>query len=252
MKKVYLVSGGVTKFSKANSEKDFRAMVRDAYDFALASAPSLDPSMIDGSIVSYFSDHFTRQLKAGAMVQDYLGLCPKPSKRVEGGGATGGLCIQAAYEAIASGRMKVVVAAGFETMSRVNTWKGNEFIALASDTNFDYPQGGFYTGYYAMMVVRHMHEFGTTAEQMAMVSVKNHKNACYNPFAQHPAELTVDDVRNSEMVAWPLTRLDCCTMSDGAAVAILADEETAQKLCDRPVLIKGVGTGTDCMRMAIS
>lgn len=146
--------------------------------------------------------------------------------------------------------MQVLLAAGFETMSRVNTWKGNEFIALASDTNFDYPLGGFYTGYYAMMVVRHMHEFGTTPEQMAMVSVKNHKNACFNPFAQHPTELTVADVRNSEMVAWPLTRLDCCIMSDGAAVAILANEEMAEKFCDNPVLVKGIGAGTDCMRMA--
>ncbi len=250
LEKVYLVSGGVTKFSKASPEKDFRLMVKEAYDSALSNVPKLDPSNIDGSVVSYFSDHFTRQLMAGAMVNDFLGLCPKPSRRVEGGGATGGLCIQSAYADIASGRMKCVVAAGFETMSRVNTWKGNEFIALASDTNFDYPVGGFYTGYYALMVVRHMHEFGTTPEQMACVSIKNHKNAMYNPFAQHPSELTIDDVRNSQMVAWPLTRLDCCTMSDGAAVCILADEETAFKICDNPVLVKGVGTGTDCMRMA--
>ena len=250
LKKVYLISGGVTKFSKGNPDKDFRFMVREAYDQALSEVPKLNPSMVDGSVISYFSDHFTRQLMSGAMVQDYLGLCPKPSKRVEGGGATGGLCVQSAYQEIASGRMKVVVAAGFETMSRVNTWKGNEFIAHASDTNFDYPVGGFYSGYYAMMVVRHMHEFGTTPEQMAFVSIKNHKNATYNPFAQHPAELTVEDVRDSAMVAWPLTRLDCCTMSDGAASVILADEETAFKVCDNPVLIKGVGTGTDCMRMA--
>ena len=250
MKKVYLISGGVTKFSKANPEKDFRFMVREAYEYALSDIPKLKRSMIDGSVISYFSDHFTRQLMSGAMVQDYLGLCPKPSKRVEGGGATGGLCVQSAYQEVASGRMKVVVAAGFETMSRVNTWKGNEFIAHASDTNFDYPVGGFYSGYYAMMVVRHMHEFGTTPEQMAYVSIKNHKNAVYNPFAQHPAELTVKKVREAVMVAWPLTRLDCCTMSDGAAAVILADEDTAFKLCDKPVQITGIGTGTDCMRMA--
>jgi len=95
--------------------------------------------------------------------------------RVEGWGGTGGLCFQAAWEAIASGRMEVCVAYGFETMSRVNTRKGNEFIALASDTNFDFPVGGFYTGYYAMMVHCHMHEYGTTVEQMVRVSVKNHR-----------------------------------------------------------------------------
>jgi len=61
---------------------------------------------------------------------------------------------------------------GFETMSHVETAKGNEFIALASDTNFDFPVGGYYNGYYAMMVVRHMHEFGTTEEQLARIAVR--------------------------------------------------------------------------------
>lgn len=78
MDKVYLISAGITKFTKAAPEKDFRKMVREeAYDYALSCVPSLNPSVIDGSIISYFSDHFTRQLKAGAMVQDYLGLCPR-------------------------------------------------------------------------------------------------------------------------------------------------------------------------------
>ena len=250
MRPVYMVSGGITKFRKASPDKDFRYMVKEAFDYSLADIPTLTRDQIDGSICSYFSDHFTRQLKAGAMVQDYLGLCPKPSVRVEGGGATGGLCLQTAWAEVASGRMDVVVAYGFETMSRVNTWKGNEFIALASDTNFDYPLGGFYSGYYAMMAKRHMHEFGTTAEQMALVSIKNHRNAVHNPYAQSPLELTVDEVRSSPMVATPLTMLDICTMSDGAAVAILASEDAAARFTDRPVKIAGLGTGTDTMRLA--
>ena len=250
MRPVYVISGGITKFKKAHPDKDFRLMVKEAFDYAMNDVPNLTLKKIDGSVASYFSDHFTRQLMAGIMVQDYLGLCPKPSKRIEGGGATGGLCFQAAWESIASGRMNVCVAYGFETMSRVNTWKGNEFIAHASDTNFDYPVGGFYTGYYAMMAQRHMYEFGTTVEQMALVSIKNHGNAQYNPYSQSAKKLTIEDVRTSEMVSTPLTMLDICTMSDGAAVAILASEDMAQKLCDSPVRITGIGSGTDAMRMA--
>jgi acetyl-CoA C-acetyltransferase len=250
MRPVYMISGGITKFAKAHPDKDFRLMVKEAFDYAMIDLPGLHRELIDGSVCSYFSDHFTRQLKAGAMVQDYLGLCPKPSRRVEGGGATGGLCFQSAWEAVASGRMEVCLAMGFETMSRVNTWKGNEFIALASDTNFDYPLGGFYSGYYAMMVRRHMHEFGTSVEQMAKVAIKNHANALYNPYAQSPALLTIADVRSSPMVATPLTILDICQMSDGAAVAILASEEMAQQLCSNPARIIGIGCGTDAMRMA--
>jgi acetyl-CoA C-acetyltransferase len=250
MRPVYMISGGITKFAKALPQSDFRRMVKDAFDYALADLPGLSRDRIDGSVCSYFSDHFTRQLMAGAMVQDYLGLCPKPSRRVEGGGATGGLCFQSAWESVASGRMDVCLAMGFETMGRVNTWKGNEFIALASDTNFDYPVGGFYSGYYAMMVQRHMYEFGTTVEQMAKVSIKNHLNAMYNPYAQRPERLTIDDVRSALMVAEPLTILDICQMSEGAAVAVLASEEMAQKLGGTPVLVSGVGSGTDAMRMA--
>ncbi|HEY4723074.1 MAG TPA: thiolase domain-containing protein, partial [Anaerolineae bacterium] len=146
---------------------------------------------------------------------------------------------------------------GFETMSHVETWKGNEFIALASDVSFDYPVGGFYSGYYAMMVTRHMKEFGTTVEQMAHVSVKNHINAYHNPYAQKRNRYTIQDIRDAPMVAWPLTRLDICVMSDGAAVTILCNADGLRKLeqagakIARPLVkVTGIGRGTDAMRMA--
>ena len=259
-RQVYMVSGGVSKFTKARPDITFQPMVKEAYDYALQDLGIPHKKfyeLVDGSVASYFSDHFQRQLMSGIMVQDYLGLCPKPSHRVEGGGATGGLCFQEAWKSVASGHMDICVAYGFETMSHVQTWKGNEFIALASDVSFDYPVGGFYSGYYAMMVVRHMYEFGTTVEQMAKVSIKNHKNAFWNPYAQKRIpDLTVEDVRSSPMVAYPLTRLDICVMSDGAAVCILASDEGVKKVQKatrqsfKPVKITGIGRGTDAMRMS--
>jgi acetyl-CoA C-acetyltransferase len=260
MRDVYVIAGGVSKFAKARPDKNFQAIVKEAYDQAVAGL-ELDFAafnhLVDGSVASYFSDHFARQLMAGIMVQDYLGLCPKPSHRVEGGGATGGLCFQEAWKSVASGHMDLCVAYGFETMSHVETWKGNEFIALASDVSFDYPVGGFYSGYYAMMVTRHMHEFGTTVEQMAHVSVKNHINAYHNPYSQKRNRYSIADVRAAPMVAWPLTRLDICVMSDGAAATILASEAGLRKLeaaggqVPRPLVkISGIGRGTDAMRMA--
>ena len=248
---VYMLSGGITKFAKAHPDKDFRLMTKEALDAALGDlGGKLTARDIDGSVISYFSDHFTGQLKAGAMVQDFLGLCPKPNIRIEGGGATGGLCFQAAVQAVASGRFDVCAAVGFETMSTVETWKGNDFIALASDTHFDYPLGGFYTGYYAMMAVRHMHEFGTTEEQMARVAVKNYGNAAHNPFAQHRRAVTVADVMQSEMIAYPCRRMTTCVMSDGAAAIILASEDAARKYCDNPIRVAGIGCGSDTMRMS--
>jgi acetyl-CoA C-acetyltransferase len=260
MRPVYAISGGVSKFAKTRPDKNFQGLIKEAYDYALNDIGVDFPTftrIVDGSVASYFSDHFSRQLMAAIMAQDYLGLVPKPSHRVEGGGATGGLCFQEAWKSVASGHMDVCVAYGFETMSHVETWKGNEFIALASDVSFDYPVGGFYSGYYAMMVTRHMKEYGTTVEQMANVSVKNHINAYHNPYAQKRNRYTIDDVRNSPMIAWPLTRLDICVMSDGAAATILVSEEGLKKLEDagavipRPLVsVTGIGRGTDAMRMS--
>ncbi|MFH0799944.1 MAG: thiolase domain-containing protein [Pseudomonadota bacterium] len=259
MRNVYAVAAGVSKFKKARPDKTFQAIVKEAVD-AVVTDLGLPykkfVELVDGSVASYFSDHFTRQLMAGIMVQDYLGLCPKPSHRVEGGGATGGICLQEGYKNIASGLMDVCLCYGFETMSHVNTWKGNEFIALASDISFDFPVGGFYTGYYAMMVVRHMQEFGTTVEQMAHVSVKNHANAFHNPYAQKRQRLSIKDVREAPMISWPLTRLDICVMSDGAAAVVVASEEGVAKLEKAAgrtlpkVKITGIGRGTDAMRLS--
>ena len=260
MRPVYAISGGVSKFAKSRPDKNYQGVIKEAYDYAINDLQISFPDftkIADGSVASYFSDHFSRQLMAAIMAQDYLGLCPKPSHRVEGGGATGGLCFQEAWKSIASGHMDVVAAYGFETMSHVETWKGNEFIALASDVSFDYPVGGFYSGYYAMMVTRHMKEYGTTVEEMAHVSVKNHINAFHNPYAQKRNRYSIQDVRDAPMVAWPLTRLDICVMSDGAAATILASEEGIKKLekagakIPRPLVkITGIGRGTDAMRMA--
>src|SRR3989338_2135836 len=259
MRPVYVVSGGVSKFTKARHDKTFQAVVKEAFEYAVADL-NIDTTkfleLVDGSVASYFSDHFQRQLMSGIMAQDYLGLCPKPSHRVEGGGATGGLAFQEGWKSIASGHMDVCAVYGFETMSHVETWKGNEFIALASDVSFDFPVGGFYSGYYAMMVVRHMQEFGTTVEQMAHVSVKNYRNAYHNPYAQKREKLTIHDVREAPMVAWPLTRRDICVMSDGAAACVLASEEGVkclEKAAGRPlpkVKVTGIGRGTDAMRMS--
>src|SRR5258708_12251143 len=84
---------------------------------------------------------------------------------------------------------------------------------MASDINFDYPVGRYYNGYYAMMVVRHMHEFGTTEEQLARIAVKNHNNALHNPYAQEHLAFTIEDVMRSDYIACPLNHHAICVLS---------------------------------------
>ena len=256
---VYAVAGGVSSFARARPDRTFAGLVLEAYQRMLADLGlpfARAREVIEGSVASYFSDHFADQAMAGIMAQEAMGLCPAPGHRVEAGGATGGVCLQEAWKAIASGSMDTCLAFGFEIMSSVNAWKGNEFIALASDTRFDYPLGGFYTAYYAMMAARHMKEFGTTPEDFSLAAVKNRRNACFNPFAQNPGDYSLEEIRASAPVAWPLSFLDICVMSDGAALVLLASEEGLRKI-DRAagrlpprVRLSGIGRGSDFMRLA--
>jgi acetyl-CoA C-acetyltransferase len=253
---VYMVAGGVTKFARAHPDKTFQIMVKESFDAAIKDIPefiSLKEKLSEthefGGIGSYFSDHFTRQLMAGIMAHEYMGMCPSPGVRVEGGGASGGLCVQEGIRAVASGDLELCVCYGFETMSRVPTWSGNYFIAKASDQRRNCDLGGFYSMFYALMADKHMNEFGIKREQLAKISIKNHMNALHNPYAQYPRKLKIEDVLNSEPIATPFTALDICTMSDGAAVLILASHDIAYRLTDRPVKIIGIGAGTDRMAM---
>jgi acetyl-CoA C-acetyltransferase len=102
-----------------------------------------------------------------------------------------------------------------------------------------------------MMARRHMHEFGTTREQHAHVAVKNHKNGAKNPKAQYPFEVTLEAVMSSVMVADPLRILDCSPITDGAACVVMADLETAKKVCKKPIVkVSGCGHATDRIALA--
>ena len=94
-----------------------------------------------------------------------------------------------------------------------------------------------------------MHEYGTTREQMAMVSVKNHKNGALNPKAQFQREITLESVLNAPMEAEPLTVLDSSPVSDGAAALVLCPLDNAKKYTNTPIKIIGSGHATDTLAL---
>ena len=81
-----------------------------------------------------------------------------------------------------------------------------------------------------MCAMRHMHEFGTTSEQLAWIKVAASHHAQHNPHAMLKKVVTVEEVVNSPMIADPLHRLDCCVISDGGGAVIVARPEIAQSL----------------------
>ncbi len=101
----------------------------------------------------------------------------------------------------------------------------------------------------ALQMRRYMSKYGITEEQCARVSVKNHRNARANPYAQLPLDITVDDVLESRVLADPIKLLDASPISDGACAIIMAEEETARERCSKPIWIKGVGHCADAYHL---
>jgi acetyl-CoA acetyltransferase len=106
---------------------------------------------------------------------------------------------------------------------------------------FEVPYGHTIIGKYAMAARRHMHEYGTTLEQLAEVAVSTRYNAGFNPDAYYRDPITVDEVLESRMIADPFTKLHCCIRSDGGCAVVLAAEDRIPDSVGTPVWILGHG-----------
>jgi acetyl-CoA C-acetyltransferase len=164
---------------------------------------------------------FVGQEHLGSLLADYLGIGPIPSLRVETACASGGAAFRSAVFDVASGAHDVVLAGGVEKMTDVGGDGATFALSTAADSEYEVYNGVTFPGLYAMMAVAHMDAHGTTREQLAAVSVKNHENGSKNPHAQYPFKVTVEQVINSVKIADPLNILDCSPITDGAAAAIV-------------------------------
>jgi acetyl-CoA C-acetyltransferase len=251
---VVLVGGGLTKFTSNRIDASLRDLVVEAVMAAVDHA-GVRLEDVEHGLTSYESDHFNRQMTLGAILHDHIGMTPKPNVRVEGGGATGALALRTAFAYVKSGLCDSIIVYGGETNGKsVTSATAQQFFALSSDADWEMIVGGTYTAYYAAMIREHMRLYNTTEEQFACVAVKNRRNARYNPIAQKPMDLTVEDVMHSIPIADPYKLLDCSLLSDGAAAVILATEEWAAAHSalwrERPaVYFSGTGCGTDTMRL---
>lgn len=181
-----------------------------------------------------------------ALVADYMGLLHAPVTRVENACASGTDAFRNGVLAVASGVFDVVLVVGAEKMRDARTdvfgWR---WAQLTRDLVWDFPLGITGAANFALHMQRHMHVYGTTAEQMAGVAVKNHRFGKHNPYAHFRAEVSAAQVLSSPMVASPFRLLDCCPQTDGAAAVVLAAKETAGRFTDRPVFVRGLGLGQD-------
>lgn len=246
--KVAIIGIGMTKFGEL-WDRSLRSLIVEAGTEAMIDA-GVKPEDIDGLYAGNMSaGQFVGQEHTASLIMDYLELNPKPAMRLESACASGGLALRSGYMAIKSGMQDIAIACGVEKMTDVLGGRATGALGTASDQEWEVFQGATFPGLYAMIARRHMHEFGTTEEQLAATAVKNHHNGALNEHAQFPFEITIEKVMKSAPVSTPLKLLDCSPISDGAAAVILAGEEKAKKLCDDPIWIKASGQATDTISL---
>jgi acetyl-CoA C-acetyltransferase len=175
---------------------------------------------------------------------DYLGLKLRHMDSTDSGGSSYIIHVGHAAEAIAAGKCSVALitlagrprSEGQATGTAQRGAGGN-----APDVQFENPYGPATANMYAMCAMRHMHQYGTTSEQLAWIKVAASHHAQHNPHAMLRDVVTVQDVVNSPMIADPLHRLDCCVISDGGGAIIVASPEVARSLKRPKVKILGAG-----------
>lgn len=178
-------------------------------------------------------------------VAEYLGLRPTWIDSTGVGGSTWEVFVEHAVAAIATGQATTVLIVYASTArSDIKRKLRTSNLALSSrgPSQFDVPFGHTLIARYAMTARRHMHEYGTTIEQLAEVAVAARANAARNAEAMYRDLITVDDVQGAPMIADPFTKLHCCIRSDGGGAVVVTSAERARRLGRPPVWVLGTGS----------
>lgn len=243
MRNIAVVGVGQTKFGE-HWDRSLRELAAEAGNVAIADS-SLEKNDIQALFVGNMAGgKFASQEHIAALVATQLGINPIPATRIEAACASGAAAVRQAYLSIASGMYDVALVVGVEKMSDLPAQEVVASLMAASDQEWEASIGLTFSGLYALMARAHMHKYGTTEEQLALVSVQNHKNAVGNKYAQFPFEVKLKTVLESPMVADPLKLLDCSPITDGAAAVVLASEQMAKKL-PSPVWVRASAQASD-------
>jgi len=245
MRKVALVGAGVSRFGVRKAS--FRDLVWEAGKACFDSVPGIMPADLQGLVVgSVMPERTAFQSHISSLAAEALGIKPdRLSARTEHMCASGTVGIRYAYAFIAAGLADLVMVLGVE---KLNTPVGEEAIlnmGTGVDREWEAAHGLTAPPCFALAAQAHMAKYGTTEEHLAQVSVKNHNHASRNPYAHFQKGATLEQVLCSKMIATPFRLFMCSPITDGAAAVVLASEERARDLTDRPVWVRGTGQVLD-------
>ena len=236
-----IIAGGMCKWGVR--EASLVDMAQEAAKECLEDIPALKPKDIDGFLfATSYAGRCSFQVNTAPVIAERLGLKPTSiCARVDvlcAGGSTAILMVKGLVE---SGMADIVMVAGGEKLYTPQKWEVFYSELASIDHDWDAPNGlGLPPPFFALIAKEHMKHYGTTKEQLAWVSVVNYNYGAENPKAQFQKKLTLEEALGAPPVVPPLTLYDCCPITDGAAAVIIACEEKAKDLTDRPlVYIRG-------------
>jgi acetyl-CoA C-acetyltransferase len=247
MKKVAVVGVGETKFSGPQDRTEVELFAEAAMEAINES--NLKPKDIKALFVgNVLGDFAEGQGMVQAFAAENIGCLYVPANRYEGACASASMAVRDAFIWVASGFYDIVLAGGVERAASMGTALATRTFAMFSDARYEYPAGITFPAVFAMLSHLYADTYGIPLEklreQMARVSIQSYRHGSINPkahFYGKYGDLAVDKVLGSFVVATPLTLHDCCPFSDGAAAVVLASEDVAGKLTDKPVYITGIG-----------
>src|SRR5450432_997753 len=244
MRPVAIIGIGKTAFG-AFPARDLRSLAVEAGQKCLADA-HVSPSQVEAYYLGNFAGpSFTGQNHLAPYIAGAMGITGVPATRFEGACASSGSAFFHAVSSVGAGLYDTVLVSGVEKMTSQPTPKVAEILAGAGDCSGEGKAGATFPALFAMIARRHMHEFGTTREQLASVAVKNHANGALNPLAHMRKNITLEQALAGKPVAEPLTVYDCSLISDGAAAVVLATLERVHEFSGRSARILGIAQTSD-------
>jgi len=240
MRGVSVIGVGCTRFGKQNGVGIIDLAVQ-------ACREALDDAGVPNERVQAFylgnfvSETLVHQGSLAPMVAYRLGLRSIPCTKVEGACASSGIAFRHGVLLVASGLCDIVLTTGAEKMTSSETTTVTEALASAGDAETEMRLGLTFPGTFGIIMRRHMYQYGTTREQVAMVSVKNRRNGSTNPKAHFQKPISLDEILGSRLICDPLRLYDCPPISDGAAAAVLCAADMAGEFTDRRIDVIGSG-----------
>ncbi len=235
-------------------EGSIRELAFEGYREAMEDA-NLTSKDIDASIIAS-APEYDRQRSPAGVIAEYLGLIPQPTCYIETVCSSSSTGVLTAYSMIKAGLYDTVAVVGFQKMSEISSSEAQERMGRGADIQWESPFGTMMPAYYALYAQAYMEAHGLTLDDLAKVRIKAATYGQINEKAVYRKPVTLEDFipdpenRMAGLIASPLRLGDTCANADGSSCIILASEERAKAVCEKPVWILGLGAASEAVNMA--